>query len=369
MKVALELQPCCGNRSGIGVYAYELAKRLKSGDGLEFVGNLFNFLGRNNNSVSLQGITMPVRECRLFPYGVYRRIWNLVPIQYQNMFPDRSDLSIFFNYIVPPQIGGKVITTIHDMTYIRYPETVDKRNLRRLERGMRYSVERSDQLITVSEFSKREIVELLGVDEKRVSIVHNAPSIGNGQSGAREIMEPYILYVGSIEPRKNLARLIRAFDRLKHEQGIPHKLIFAGGSGWNNEDIYRSADMAQHREDIAFIGYVDALRKNSLYKYADAFVFPSLYEGFGIPPLEAMSFGCPVVTSTAASLPEVVGDAAELVDHMDEMSIAEGIWKVISDQRYSNSLRQRGFEQVQKYTWSASAKALTGICKSVLGEK
>lgn len=369
MRVALELQPCCGKRTGIGIYAYELAKKLESGDGLEFVGNLFNFLGRNDNSASLQGITMPVRECRLFPYGVYRRIWDFAPIPYQSIFPGGADMSIFFNYIVPPQIGGKVITTVHDMTYIRFPETVDKRNLRRLERGMRYSVERSDQIITVSEFSKREIVELLGVDERRVSVVYNAPSVGNGQTGEREIPEPYILYVGSIEPRKNLARLIRAFDRLKREQGIPHKLVLAGGGGWNNEEIYRAADMSQHREDIAFIGYVDALRKNSLYIYADAFVFPSLYEGFGIPPLEAMSFGCPVITSNAASLPEVVGDSAELVDPMDELSISEGIWKLISDRGYSDSLRQRGFEQVQKYTWAASAQRLTEICKSVLGEK
>lgn len=366
MTVALELQPCLGNRSGVGTYAYELAKRLKSGDSMEFVGNVFNFLGRNDNAASINGIEIPIRESRIFPYGIYRRIWDLVPIPYESMFPG-ADMSIFFNYIVPPHIRGKVITTIHDMTYLRFPETMDAKNLRRLRKGMKYSVERSDHILTVSEFSKREIINLLGVKKDRVSVVYNAPSIGTGAVAEKEIHGPYILYVGTIEPRKNLTRLIRAFDLIKRERGIPHKLVLAGGKGWNNEEIYKTASNAKYSEDIEFTGYVDEPRKNSLYKYADVFIFPSLYEGFGIPPLEAMAFGCPVVTSNVASLPEIVGDAAELVDPMDEQSIAEGLWKALSDKVYADDLIQRGYEQIKKYTWAASARKLTDICQSVLG--
>lgn len=370
MRVALELQPCCGNRSGIGNYAYELAKRLRDGDGLTFCGNLFNFLNRNDNSAALAGIGMPVRESRLFPYGVYRRIWDVVPIRYDSLFPGGADLNVFFNYIVPPRIGGRVITTIHDLTYLRYPETMDRKNLRRIQNGLERSMEASSAVITVSEFSKREIVELLHVPEERVAVVGNAPSIAAGGTGktdrlaAMGVAGHYLLYVGTIEPRKNLARLIRAFGRLKREQNIPHRLVLAGDKGWNNEEIYRAAEGVP---DVVFAGYVSEAEKSALYRDASAFVFPSLYEGFGIPPLEAMSFGCPVVCADAASLPEVVGDAAELVDPLDEMSIAEGIWHVLSDGAYAGELVRRGREQVKRYTWDASAEKLESVCRSVLG--
>ena len=370
MTVALELQPCCGARSGIGTYTYELAKRLRDGGGLAFCGNLFNFLSRNDNSASLAGVTMPVRESRLFPYGVYRRIWDIVPIRYDSLFPGSADLSAFFNYIVPPRISGKVITTVYDMTYLRFPETMDSRNLRRLKGGLMRSLEASDRVITISAFSRREITELLGYPEERISVVPCAPAaLKEPQSVERTaerfgIRKPYVLYVGTIEPRKNLARLVRAFACLKREQNIPHKLVLAGGKGWNNEAIYQAAEGVS---DVVFTGYVSEAEKSALYKGASAFVFPSLYEGFGIPPLEAMSLGCPVVCAAAASLPEVVGEAAELVDPQDELSIAEGIWRVISDETRAAELIRRGYEQIKRYTWDASAEKLESVCRSVLG--
>ena len=126
--VALELQPCCGKRSGIGVYTYELAKRLQDDERLHFCGNMFNFCGRNDNSEMLRDIHMPINESRMFPYGVYRRIWNCLPVDYARLFPQKADLSIFFNYIVPPRITGKVMTAVYDMTFLRFPETMDARN-------------------------------------------------------------------------------------------------------------------------------------------------------------------------------------------------------------------------------------------------
>ena len=369
MKVALELQPCCGKRTGIGTYTYELAKRLEDCDGLEFCGNLFNFRGRNDNSATLSGITIPIRENRLMPYGVYRRIWNLIPIPYHAMFQDRADLSIFFNYIVPPHISGKVMTTIYDLTYLRFPETMDRRNLRRLEKGMRYSVERSDHILTISDFSKSEIEKLLGVPEYLVSVVPCAPTLLEKAPNPTGFMErfgvkkPYLLYVGTIEPRKNLIRLIEAFSRLKKEQGVPHQLVLAGGKGWGNTEIYRIASLTM---DVVCTGYISDDEKYDLYQNADAFIFPSLYEGFGIPPLEAMAYGCPVVCANVASLPEVVGDAAELVEPTDDVNIAQGIWNVISHPSRRDELIRLGFERVKRYTWATSAKKLTDICKTVL---
>lgn len=369
MKVALELQPCCGKRSGIGTYAYELAKRLTDGNGLEFCGNLFNFAGRNDNSNSLKGITMPIRESRVFPYGVYRRIWDLVPIPYQCLFPGGADLSIFFNYVVPPHISGRVITTIHDMTWLRFPETMDKKNRRRLQKGMDRSIAQSDHILTLSQFSKQEITSLLGIPEERISIVPCAPSVSKVLEDpilcARKfhITGPYLLYVGTIEPRKNLTRLLSAYSLLKREQGIPHQLVLAGGRGWDAEIIYKTAESM---DGVVLTGYLSPEEKDTLYQNADVFVFPSLYEGFGIPPLEAMVFGCPVVCSRAASLPEVVGEAARFVDPLDEKDIAQGIWDVLSDEAYASRSISEGYRQAEKYTWTASAEKLAKVGMAVL---
>lgn len=373
-RVALELQPCCGNRSGIGTYTHELACRLEDRDGLEFQGNLFNFLGRNDNSAALTGVSMPIARCSSLPYGVYRRIWHGVPVHYDRLFP-RADLTLFFNYIVPPCIGGKVATTVYDLTYLRFPETMERRNYRRIDRDLAYSVERSARIITISDFVGQELHELLDVPTEKICVVPCAPSFGPGIVPLQELSKkysittPYLLYVGTIEPRKNLVRLIRAFERLKRETGLVHQLVLAGGKGWNNEEIYRTAMESPYAEDILFIGFVSAEEKNALYQNADAFVFPSLYEGFGIPPLEAMHFGCPVVTSNAASLPEVVGNAACLVDPLDDVSIAEGIFRVLHNKDYRKSLVTEGFRQEKKYTWDASAAKLTQLCREILGEK
>ena len=369
MRAALELQPCCWQRAGIGVYTYEVARRLKDGDGLEFCGNVFNFAGRADISGPLEGISMPVRECRALSYGVYRRIWHMLPLSYNKLFPAGADLTLFFNFIVPPGISGHVITVIHDMTHVRYPETVSKTNLRRILRDLDYSVERSDHIVTVSEFSKREMMELLHIPEGKISVVYSAPSISGATADFSDtaqkyqIKGPYLLYVGTIEPRKNLTRLLKAFQLLKREQGIPHQLLLAGGSGWNNREIYQTAKELSCAADVVFTGFVSAAEKNALYQHAAAFVFPSLYEGFGVPPLEAMHFDCPVVCAKAASLPEIAGDAACLVDPLDKSSIAEGIWSVLSSRDHAATLIERGKQQRKKYTWEASAAQLTQICR------
>ena len=370
--VALELQPCCGPRSGIGNYTWELARRMRDGDGLSFHGNLFNFLGRNDNSTALEGVTMPLNVSRIFPYGVYRRIWNTVPIPYDRLFCGKADLSVFFNYIVPPRVRGRVAAAVYDMTYLRHPETMDARNLRRLRGGMDDSVKRSDRILTISEFSKREIMELLGVAAEKISVIPCAPNFSEESAAPEElaarygIEKPYLLYVGNVEPRKNLPRLLRAFEALKTECGIPHRLVIAGGKGWQAEEFDRAIASLSVKHEVAQTGYVPAAVKNALYQNADVFVFPSLYEGFGMPPLEAMHFGCPVVCANAASLPEVAGNAACLVDPMDEHGIAEGIFRVLEDRAYAAELVGRGYEQEKKYTWEASVRLFARACREVL---
>ena len=372
MRVALELQPCCGNRSGIGTYTYELARRMKSGDGLEFSGNVFNFLNKGENCVSLEGIDMPIHMQKSMPYGVYRRIWHYTPLTYGMLFPP-ADLNVFFNYIVPPRVRGKCITAVYDMTYLRYSETMNKNNLRRIVSDIQYSVERSDAIITISKFSKQEIHELLGVPEEKIKVVYCAASLSAQMSAEEEararygIQGPYILYVGNVEPRKNLRGLLRAFRHLKQEMGIPHRLVCVGASGWNTREIYQEAKELCDSGDVIFTGYVTAEDKAALYSAAEAFAFPSLYEGFGMPPLEAMHYGCPVVCANAASLPEIVGRAAELVDPLDDGDIARGLWHVLSDRPYAQSLAEAGRQQAERFSWERSAERFMKIIEAVAG--
>lgn len=367
MNVALELQPCCGNRSGIGTYTYELARRLRDGDGITYSGTIFNCFGREHSEQALDGIQLAVEQCQLFPYGIYRRIWHWVPIKYQQLFSP-ADIRIFFDFIVPPRVDGKVMTTVHDLSFLRYPETIRRVNRQRIERDIQYSLDRSDKIITISEFSKKELMELMGVEAERIALVSPAPACIETDCGTADlsrfsIQSPYLLYVGTIEPRKNLVFLIKAFEYLKKETGCPHQLVLAGGKGWNNEEIYLAAQESPYQKEIVFTGYISQAEKTALYQGASLFVFPSLYEGFGIPPLEAMGAGCPVVCSDAASLPEVVGDAAKLISSTDMKGLAQAMAEVLFDPAQRADLIARGRERTAVYTWEKSAKRLHELCK------
>ena len=372
-QIALELQPCIGRRSGIGMYTYELAKRLRSDNLLSLRGNVFNFRGKNDLSQEMSGVELPLHTCTALPYGVYRRVWHMLPVAYESFFPG-ADLTVFFNFIVPPRIRGKVITTVYDLTYVRYPQTMDPKNLHRISKDIGYSTARSDRIITISEFSKREIHQVLGVPLEKISVIYSAASFSDQTTDKQNlynrygIHRPYLLYVGNMEPRKNLVRLIQAYKRLKKDAEIPHQLVLAGGSGWRNEELHQELRALEETGDVIRTGYITEEEKNTLYSHAAAFVFPSLYEGFGMPPLEAMHFGCPVVCANAASLPEVVGDAAELVDPMEVDSIAEGMLRVLADEPYRTKLVQRGYVQAKKFNWDDSAKKLMQICREVLEE-
>lgn len=369
--VALELQCCCGIRTGIGQYTMKLAQNLHQTEKLSFKGRLFNFIGKNDNSAVTDSLEFAVDVNKLVPYSIYRRIFNILPVPYSLMFP-KADLSIFFNYIVPPGTEGKVISVIHDMAYIRYPETLNASNLRRLKNGIAGSISRSDHIIAVSEFTKREIVELLGVPEDKISVLYCAASLSDETGDFEDLRKkycidmPYILYMGTIEPRKNLVRLIKAYEKLRELPGRQVKLVLAGGNGWKNDEIYAAAAASRFSDDIVFTGYVSAAEKNLLYRNAEFLSFISLYEGFGMPLAEAMSLGCPILCSREASLPEIAGNAALYVDAYDIDGIKDGMDKLLGTPELADELRINGYERVNNFSWEKSSAKLVEICERVL---
>lgn len=378
MKLGLELQSCLKNKSGIGIYTYELTKRLQQYKDLELNGHIFNFINRNDISKDLEGIEIEKKICSLFPYGVYRRIWNYIPIKYNWLFNDKADIYHFFNFIVPPRVNGKVITTVYDMTYKLYPETMDKNNLKRLNDDMEYSVNRSDKIITITESSKKDIIKFLDINPSKIEIIpcgvdyntFNRVLCDEQKLNVRKkynLPQDYILYMGTLEPRKNIDSIIEAFALLKKQKDFDNiKLVIAGKKGWLFESIFDLVNKLGLNNQVIFTDYVDEIDKPIIYNMAKLFVFPSLYEGFGIPVLEAMASSVPVITSNVSSLPEVAGDAAILVDPKDIGGIAKNMIKILSDDHFKNELVRKGHTQAQKFTWEASAEKLYNIYKEVM---
>lgn len=362
--VTMELDACLRQRSGIGEYATELAKRLVEMPEIDFQGTAFNFRNRQNTAALDAMMKGRVHYNRLMPYGAYRRAWRALPVAYEQLFSCPSDIVHFSNYIVPPRVNGKVVSTVHDMTYMRYPETMQTENLAFLQKEMPRSMERVDVVTVISEFTRQEVVSLLKLPAERVCLVHCgvgekvAPVPFAPLAQAKGITGPYILFLGTLEPRKNLIRLIQAFVRMRGDYAGPLQLVLAGGAGWKAEEILAAAEKVP---DIVLTGFVSDSERSALYENAAAFVLPSLYEGFGIPVIEAMRDGVPVVCADAASLPEVAGGAALLVDPMDEVDIADALYKVVTDEALSAEMIKKGVENAKRFSWQDAARKLCDL--------
>ncbi|MDR0984641.1 MAG: glycosyltransferase family 4 protein [Ruminococcus sp.] len=309
------------------------------------------------------------------PGRLFRALGNFLPIPYSLFFGKSAEITHFCNYIVPHGVKGKVITTVHDMGYKAYPETVRERTRLLLETGLAKSVVRADIIITISEFSKSEILKYFpnieskirvipcGVDQDHFRIISDSFVLEEYRKKA-EINKDYFLYLGTIEPRKNLARLIDAYALFREKFGDNSPdLIIAGSKGWYFEEIIAKADATP---GVRILDYVDYDDVPKLMGGAKAFVFPSLYEGFGMPVIEAFSCSVPVVTSAANSLQEVAGDCAVLVDPLNTEDIANGLTRVFDNISFANELSAKGYERSRAYTWENAATMLNEVYKELV---
>lgn len=372
MRIAFELQPMLKDRTGVGWYTYNIIKeisRLKKGNDL--IGCVFNFNGRNDLSLQLNDIDIELDTCKFFPYSIYTRLWDFIPVMYNSLFTKKVDIYHFFNFVVPPRINGKVIVTVHDMVYKRFPETMSKANLKRLDKNLQRSVNRADIVVTVSENSKKEIIEYLDVSEDKVRVIPNGvdADIYKKNFSTEELdrvrkkynlPNRFILYLGTLEPRKNIEAIVEGFA-LYRRHGGDLKLVIAGKKGWMYDSIFERVKGHSLENEVIFTGYVDENDKPCIYKMCQLFIFPSFYEGFGIPVIEAMAAGVPVITSNTSSLPEVAGDAAVLVAPDDVNMMEDSIAKIISDDMFRKELILKGKKQCEKFSWKKSAEELLRI--------
>lgn len=308
---------------------------------------------------------------------LYRAASTFLPLPYSAFFGKKADVTHFFNYIVPPFVSGKKVVTVHDMVYKAFPETVRGRTKFMLNTGLKKSMKRADIIVTDSEFSKSEILKYFpqhsgkirvvpcGVDTEKFRPCDDMERISQVKTSLG-IEGDYFLYVGTIEPRKNLGRLIFAYNALAKKLPDAPKLVLAGGKGWLCDDIYAKVTELQLEDKVIFTKYVPSEDMNPLMCGALAFVFPSIYEGFGMPPLEAMACGVPVLTTGEASLPEVTGDCAVICDAYSPKSIAEGLYRLCRDEKLRLELSRRGLERAKQFTWERSAEALHKIYKELV---
>lgn len=310
---------------------------------------------------------------------LYRAVSTFLPVPYSFFFGKNSDITHFFNYIVPPFVHGKKVVTVHDMVYKAFPETVRGRTRFMLETGLKKSMKRADIIVTDSEFSRNEIIKYFpehsgkirvvpcGVDCRRFRPCANPETIAEVKKSL-DIDGEYFLYVGTIEPRKNLVRMIKAYKVFTKHVKNPPKLVLAGAKGWLCDDIYALVRKLGIDNQVIFTKYVPSEDMTPLICGAMAFVFPSLYEGFGMPPLEAMACGVPVLTSGEASLPEVVGDCAVICDAYSVKSIAKGLYRLYKNPDLRKELSRRGNERAGLFTWENSAKKLHAIYRELANE-
>ncbi len=328
-----------------------------------------------------------VKLCRLFPAGAYRLAWGLchLPLPYR-LFFGGADITHFYNFLIPPAVKGKKVCTVHDLAFRSYPETVAKRTRMLLGRQLGKTLKRADSVVVVSEFTKTELLKYYPwVDPQRVYVVYNGvdsryfyPRTYTERS--RELLGglglergKYFFYLGTIEPRKNLARMIEAYavavGRIRECGGEVYPLVLGGRRGWYYDEILAKAGELGVEELVRFIGYVSREDMAELYTHCCAFVFPSLYEGFGIPVAEAMACGAAVITSMTSSLPEVGGDAALYCDPLDTSSVADAFFRMATEPDTVRVCRERGRAQAERFTWESAANALRRVYSETLGRK
>jgi glycosyltransferase involved in cell wall biosynthesis len=382
MKIGIDIRVIGKNRTGDEAYFFNLVKGLSEIDG--------------ENEYHLYTDRDPEKDARLteeiarmnlglnfkieFIKRTNRFLWNLCHLP---MYLQKNPVDIYHTqYIVPFWLPKriKLVTTIHDISFNYFPEYIKKSDLFFLKKFIPRSVWKADRVIAVSKYSRDDISKFYHLPDEKVDYTYNGVDFErfnqNFSDDQKEIVrekyslpEKFLLYIGTLQPRKNIPALIEAFSALmeKYDQK-DLKLVIAGNRDARNFDrkIDEMIDRKVLKGKVIFSGWVDEEDKPTIYKLAECFAFPSLYEGFGIPIAEAMAAGIPVVSSNKTSLPEVGGEGVLLVDPENKEEFAENIYKILTEENFRADLVKKGVEQVRKFSWQGTAEKTLKIYKQLV---
>lgn len=373
--IGIDYTPAYEQGAGIGRYVREMVAALADCDDTTPY-RLFVAGATSAGLPPSPGQNFHWRSTQLSPRWL-ARLWHRmhvpVPVEF---FTGPLGLYHATDFVLPPtRPGTHTIVQVHDLSFVRVAEAAAPNLKRYLDRVVPASVNRADHVLADSQATKDDLTELYNVSSDKVTVLYGGvddhfhhASVENQQAVRNRYKlgnVPYILSVGTVQPRKNYGRLIQALANLR-QSGHDIHLVIAGGRGWLEDPIYAMIAETGMEAYVHFIGFADEADLPALYSGAACFAFPSLYEGFGLPVLESMACGTPVVTSNISSLPEVAGNAALMVDPLDVDAITDALGRVIADSQLAATLVQRGNEQATHFTWQSAAENLRQIYSQMI---
>ncbi|MDD4736121.1 MAG: glycosyltransferase family 1 protein [Kiritimatiellae bacterium] len=364
MKVCFDLQSAIGQRTGVGNYTAHLARALleRHPPDIDLSFTYFDF------KRSGHGLPIPPESehaIRWCPGRFMQAAWKTLGIPPYDFTAGKADVYHFPNFVIPPLRRGYAVATIHDLAFLRMPETIEPKNLAYLTGRIRHTVERADAIIAVSHFTASELQNLLGTDPHKIHVIHEAlgPMPPPPQADTTILQRlgltdrPFLLTVGTVEPRKNYAFLTDVFDQLDEDID----LVIGGGLGWHVDPILQRIASSPKAKRIHHTGYLSPSELAALYIQATLFIYPTRYEGFGFPPLEAMHYGLPVLAARVPPLPEVLGEAAEWVEGWDINRWCDKISGLLHDAQRRQHLQAAGTTQTAHYSWTRAAEETLNI--------
>jgi glycosyltransferase involved in cell wall biosynthesis len=366
MKIGIDIREAFKEKAGKGYYTIHLVSNLlkidKKNKYLFFTDQPIEALSGHENT-----------EIRLIEASGLKWHRKVLKESY------KQNIDIFFSptsYIIPAIHNPKkisVLMTVHDLISFLYPQKHNKKAVIIERLLLKKALKKSAHILSVSKNTKSDICNRFSCNSRKISVIPNAASdvfrpLENEDliyfKEEKQLPDKFIFSAGTLEPRKNYDILIRAFSKIKSE--FPkYKLLIAGKKGWNYENIFKTVEDLDMGDSVKFLDYIPERDLVRLYNLATVFAYVSLYEGFGIPPLEAMQSGCPVITSNVSSIPEVVNDAAILVNPEKEEDIAQAMKKLLGSPEMQSGLRKKGLKQAEKFSWKKSAQKLLNLLEKM----
>ncbi|MDY6786043.1 MAG: glycosyltransferase family 1 protein [Cyanobacteriota bacterium] len=370
LKIAIDATSVRAKPSGIGIYVTRLIQnlaQLQTSENFELTTvyhpSFKNWLLRRfSTPLELQNFPSP----HLIPIPVtlvHRAIRNSnLGLSYFEKYFECPDILNGTDYFVYPCRQSAKAMTIYDLTFLKYPEYASPIVRNTYADRVRFCLQWTDLIITFSRAAQQDIARYFNYNPDRIVVTPLASRFSQKSFNSEKSQQfesfscPYLLFVSTLEPRKNITGLIEAFNWLKRRHNIEHHLILIGKLGWNYQPILDAIARSPWNHQIHHLNYLSDEEVAQFYAKADVFIYPSHYEGFGLPVLEAMTLGAPVITSNTSSLPEVAGDAALLIDPREPVQIAEAIFRVISDSTLRHSLIAKGKERAKLFSWERTAR-------------
>ena len=374
MQIAFDVSPMINShKSGVGYCTHGFVKTMVSQYDNNYILNYISKPKYKENLNTLVGGKKVKINSFCFKNSVYKVASTFLPIPYGAFFKDSADITHFFNYYLPPGVKGKKIVTVHDMAYKRFPETVRFKTRKMLDISLKKSINRADLIITVSEFSKQEILSFFPQCARKIEVVYNGVDLNVFRPMSDQVMiekvkrkynieGDFLLYLGTIEPRKNIERLLEAYSLIKKKLRYYPKLVLAGGKGWLDSGIFRTLEKLKLKDNVVFSGYVGDEDVPVLMNAARAFLFPSIYEGFGMPIIEGQAIGRVVITSNISPMNDISKGSCVFVDPYSIESMKNGYIEAIRNSHY---YVEKGLENVKRFSLSTITNEYLDLYRSL----